>query len=71
MEEISLKQKYKNLLGDTKEIIDAIQQYIKESETVENVETEEKKPAESVNRVLNSVASEEINNDIRKIIENL
>ena len=71
MEEVSLKQKYLNLLGDTKEIVDAIQKYIDINQQVENVETEEEKPAASVNRVLNSVASEDVNNDIRKIIENL
>ena len=71
MEENSLKQKYMNLLGDTKEMIDAIQKFItQENKINENSEIEEK-PAESVNRILNSVASEEINNDIRKIIENL
>jgi hypothetical protein len=63
---------YKNILGDTKATIDAIQKYIAQSkvEEVNNIEIEEA-PAESVNRILNSVASEEISKDINKIIESL
>ena len=70
MEEVSLKQKYLNLLGDTKEIVDSIQKYIDVNQK-NNGSTGEEEPAASVNRVLGSVASEDINNDIRKIIENL
>jgi hypothetical protein len=63
---------YKNILGDTKATIDAIQKYIAQSkvEEVNNIEIEEA-PADSVNRILNSVASEEISKDINKIIESL
>ncbi len=64
---------YKNILGDTKATIEAIQKYIKNNspaKVVNNTEVEEE-PAASVNRILNSVACEETNNDIQKIINNL
>ncbi|MBQ4123366.1 hypothetical protein IJD44_06570 [bacterium] len=69
MAEISLK-KYKNILGDAKETIEAIQKFISNSQNETTVDFEEE-PAASVNRILNSVSEEEITNDIRKIIENL
>jgi len=64
---------YKNILGDTKATIEAIQKYITNnspSKAVNNAEVEEE-PAASVNRILNSVVCEETNNDIQKIINNL
>lgn len=69
MAEISLK-KYKNILGDAKETIEAIQKFISNGQNETTVDFEEE-PAASVNRILNSVSEEEITNDIRKIIENL
>ena len=65
---------YKNILGDTKATIEAIQKYIKNNsvnnQVIENSEIEEE-PAASVNRILNSIACPETNNDIQKIINNL
>lgn len=71
MAEISLK-KYKNLFGNAKETIEAIQRYIKSNNKVENNTLEqEEDPAASVNRILGSVVDKEISGDINKIIENL
>ena len=66
---------YKNILGDTKETIEAIQKYIKNNsvnnkQITENTQIEEE-PAASVNRVLNSTICEETNSEIQKIINNL
>ncbi|MGM9993683.1 MAG: hypothetical protein ACI37R_03025 [Candidatus Avigastranaerophilus sp.] len=69
MAEFSLK-KYKNLLGDTNETIKAIQKFISNKQDENNIEFEEE-PAASVNRILNSVADEELTDDIRKIINNI
>ncbi len=69
MAEFSLK-KYKNLLGDTNETIKAIQKFISNKQDENNIEFEEE-PAASVNRILNSVADEELTDDIQKIINNI
>lgn len=65
---------YKNILGDTKETIEAIQKYIKNNssnkQTNESPEFEEE-PAASINRILNSTICEETNSEIQKIINNL
>lgn len=61
---------YKNIFGDTKATIAAIQKFI-EKKVPENTVEIERNPAESVNRILNSVACEETNNDIQKIINRL
>lgn len=66
MAELSLK----NLFGDARATIEAIQKYIKNNEPVSNFNMEED-PAASVNRILDSVACEETNAEIRKIINNL
>lgn len=65
--------KYRNIIGSTKETIEAIQKYISNNSPNNinsNIDIEEE-PAASVNRILNSVACEETNNDIQKIINNL
>ncbi len=65
--------KYKNIIGSAKETIEAIQKYINNfssSNINNNIETEEE-PAASINRILNSTASEETNLEIQKIINNL
>ena len=65
---------FKNIIGDTKATIDAIQKYIKENspKTVKDVETSiEEAPAESINRVLNATACEETSIEIQKIINRL
>lgn len=66
---------YKNILGDTKETIEAIQKYIKNNsvnnkQMIENTQIEEE-PAASINRILNSTICEETNSEIQKIINNL
>ena len=57
-----------NILGDTQATIAAIQKYI-EKKPEENVA--EETPAASINRVIESVADEELNMDLQKIIKNL
>lgn len=66
---------YKNILGDTKATIEAIQKYIKNNsvnnkQIIENTQIEEE-PAASINRILNSTLCEETNSEIQKIINNL
>ena len=69
--EISLG-KYKNIIGSAKETIDAIQRFIEKNAPQQTVSNNvEEAPAESINRVLNSVANDETNMDIQKIINNL
>ncbi|MCD7780940.1 MAG: hypothetical protein LUH05_09760 [Candidatus Gastranaerophilales bacterium] len=65
--------KYKNIIGDTKATIEAIQKYINNysSGNTQNSVNEEEKPAESINRILESTICEETNNEIQKIINNL
>ena len=66
---------YKNILGDTKATIEAIQKYIKNNsvnnkQIIEDTQIEEE-PAASINRILNSTICEETNSEIQKIINNL
>ncbi len=65
--------KYKNIIGDTKDTIEAIQKYIKNYSlnNIQNSKNAEEKPADSINRILNSTVCEETNNEIKKIIDNL
>ncbi|MBQ8636020.1 hypothetical protein IJ425_07710 [bacterium] len=65
---------FRNIIGDTKATIDAIQKYIKENspKTARDVEAEiEEAPAESINRILNAAACEETNIAIQEIIKRL
>ena len=63
---------YKNLIGDAQSTINAIQSFLeKNSKKDRDDMLVEEKPAESINRVLESVASDEINADIQSIIKNL
>ena len=65
---------FKNIIGDTKATIDAIQKYIAENtpKTVKDVHTEiEEAPAESINRILNAVDCEETSAEIQAIINRL
>lgn len=64
--------RYKNIIGRTKESIEAIQRFLdKHSENkptdLGNIEN----PAASINRVIKSVESEETTTEIQKIIKNL
>ncbi len=66
---------FKNIIGDTKATIDAIQKYINENSPrciAKNIETEiEEVPAESINRVLKAAACEETTSEISEIIRKL
>ena len=62
---------YKSIIGDTKSTIDAIQRFIAKNPPKTTTSQQEEAPAESINRILNSVACDETNQDIQKIIENL
>ena len=64
---------YKNILGDTKATIDAIQRFIKDNSprNIEpNVELEDS-PAESINRVLRAAACEETQKDIANFLKKI
>ncbi len=63
---------YKNIIGDTKSTIEAIQRYLFENSSQNNISnSDDEIPAESINRVLRSVFCDETNSDIQKIINNL
>ena len=71
-EEVKKVSLYKNILGDAKATIDAIQKFIAENSPNKKVENNtQETPAASINKILDSVADEEINNDIQKIIDKL
>ena len=64
---------YKNILGDTKATIDAIQRFINENSprNIEhNIEVEET-PAESINRVLKAAACEDTQKDIANFLKKI
>ena len=62
----------KNILGDTKSTIEAIQKYLKNnSKPIVNNETEDETPAASVNKILKSVECEETSAIIQNIINKL
>ena len=66
--------KYKNIFGDTKATIEAIQKYLNENSTSKTEIEEalyEEEPAASINKILNSTACEETNTNKKKIINNL
>ena len=63
---------YKNILGDTRETIEAIQKYIQDHARGKiEPQIEQEEELISLKRVLNSVACAETNAEINKIIENL
>ncbi|MBQ8886653.1 MAG: hypothetical protein IJY61_03020 [Candidatus Gastranaerophilales bacterium] len=64
---------YKNILGDTKATIDAIQRFIDESSSrniEHDIETEDT-PAESINRVLRAAACEDTQKDIADFLKKI
>ena len=62
----------RNILGDTKETIEAIQRFLaKNSPAPNNSEVFEDEPAGSINRIIKSIANEDTENDIQKIINKL
>jgi hypothetical protein len=63
---------YKNILGDAKSTIDAIQKYIKENSMSKNKkEDTEETPALSIKKILSSISDEETSAEIQKIIDSL
>ncbi len=74
MAEVEKSNIYKNILGDAKLTIEAIQRYIAENSKLQNTKNEidiEESPADSINRILNSTICEDTNRDIQQIIKNL
>lgn len=66
------KSFYKNIIGNTKETIDAIQRFLeKNSPNQNNNDENEEKTAESINRIIKSVEDEKLSMEIQKIIKNL
>lgn len=64
--------KYKNIFGDTRETIRAIQKFINSNnKTVQNEVNLEEDPAASINRILDSQICENTAEEIRKIINKL
>ena len=64
---------YKNIIGDTKSTIDAIQRFIRENspQTIEhNIEMEDS-PAESINRILKATACEDTQKDIADFLKKI
>lgn len=64
---------YRNIIGDTKATIDAIQRFIKDNST-RNIEHEadiEDAPAESINRILKAAACEETQKDIADFLKKI
>ena len=66
------KGKYKSLIGNTKESIEAIQRYLDSHSSSKKIQVENTdEPASSINRIIQSTACEETNSEIQKIIDNL
>ena len=64
---------YKNIIGDTKATIDAIQRFINANSprnVAPDVEVEDS-PAESINRVLKAAACEETQKDIADFLKKI
>ena len=59
---------FKNIIGDTKDTIDAIQRYIERNNKEQAMEKAEEL---SINRVIASVQDESVMQDINKIIKGL
>ena len=65
---------FRNIIGDTKATIDAIQRYIAENapKTVNDVQMEiEEAPAESINRVLKAAECEDTKKDIADFLRKI
>ncbi len=70
---LSALSKYRNIFGNAKETIQAIQNFIDANSLPlnENNSEEAEEPAASINRIINSTADEDTTADIKKIINNL
>ena len=62
---------YKNIIGDTKATIDAIQRFISKDNSVERNINSEETPAESINRVLKAAACEDTQKDIADFLKKI
>ena len=62
---------YRNIIGDAKETIDAIQRFIEENSPKAEKKDEKSQPALSIKRILESVADEETTEELQKIIDSL
>ena len=70
-EEVKKVSLYKNIIGDTKATIDAIQRFIAKNSPKKNQSSEVEQPALSIKKILESISDEEINEEIQKIIDKL
>ncbi len=73
MSEVKRTRLYKNIIGNAKDTIDAIQRYIEESskrQQIEHIETEDA-PAESINRILKAAACEDTQKDIKDFLKRI
>ena len=70
VDKLSLLSRYKNIFGNAKDTINAIQKFIK-SNAPENNEQIGAAPAQSINNVLNATSDEEVKSEIQKIINKL
>lgn len=70
---INYFNKYRNILGNTRQTIEAIQKFIESNPSSEINENDitETNPAESINRILDSMSTDETNMIIRKLINSL
>ena len=64
---------YKNIIGDTKATIDAIQRFINSNsqQRIEHNEEIEDSPAESINRILKAAACEDTQKDIANFLKKI
>ena len=64
---------YKNIIGDTKATIDAIQRFINSNsqQRIEHNEEIEDSPAESINRILKAAACEDTQKDIANFLRKI
>lgn len=66
---------YKNIIGDTKATIEAIQNYLQQFSVNRNNVVEEEEvgstPCASVNKILSSTQDKDLQADVSKIIDNL
>ena len=73
MSEVKRTRLYKNIIGNAKDTIDAIQRYIEENskrQPIEHFETEDS-PAESINRILKAAACEDTQKDIKDFLKRI
>ena len=64
---------FKNIIGDTKATIDAIQRFINSNsqQRIEHNEEIEDSPAESINRILKAAACEDTQKDIANFLKKI